>query len=55
MTVDPDSFPPTISTREDCGKPTGCVCQADEACQFPKLQAQIPAAREDVEMPEQGQ
>jgi hypothetical protein len=54
MSLDPDTHPPVLSTRPDCGKPTGCVCQADEPCQFPLLMSQIPAPREDVEMPEQG-
>lgn len=50
--VDTDTFPPVLSIREDCGKPMGCVCQADEPCQFPLLMAGIPKPREDVEMPD---
>jgi hypothetical protein len=54
VVVDDDTFPPVMSDREGCGKPHGCVCQADEACQWPKLAANIPTPREDLEMPERG-
>ena len=37
IAIDTDSFAPTVSDREDCGNPHGCICPAEEACQWPKL------------------
>lgn len=48
------STPPETSDREDCGNPHGCICQADEPCMWPRLAANVPKAREDLEMPEHG-
>ena len=49
-----ESTPPEVSARDDCGNPHRCICQADEPCQWPLLDANTPAPREDVEMPERG-
>lgn len=54
VTIDEDTFSPVFSTREDCGNPHGCICPADETCQWPKLAAGIPQPREELEMPERG-
>lgn len=52
--VDPDTFPPVLSTRPDCCNPSGCVCPDDQACHFEALDRHVPKVREDVEMPPRG-
>lgn len=53
--ADTDTFAPVLSDREDCGNPHGCICPADEACQWPKL-ANLPKPdRAEEEMPPRGE
>lgn len=55
--MDDISTPPELCTREDCCKPHGCICPADEPCHFDALQRLSDSRskrRNELEMPNRG-